>query len=353
MERAVCADDDADNVLPENRHDRSSHAYAPTPVVGRYFESVPFALAVLDRARHVVFINRQMAAVAGRSVEELDGCSVLAPFPQLGPILERCYGSAARGDPLPDTRISWQGATYLLTFSVTYDGEGLVAELLIGALNITREARIEASLRQSRRQLLSSLRTDPLTGLLNRNGLANALSKELRRSHRDGTSMALLLVDVDYFKDYNDCFGHLAGDRCLVAIAGEIGRWGRRAGDAVGRFGGEEFVMVLPDTDALGALRVAENCRLAVERLSLDHPASPFGRITVSIGVTVSTGGQVEADHAARCLGAADQALYEAKDAGRNTMRFSHVAAHEEDHGTRPSERPLPLITSGLHAPSE
>lgn len=352
MERAVCADDDADNVLPENRHDRFPHAHAPTPVVGRYFESVPFALAVLDRALHVVFINRQMAAVAGRSVEELDGRNVLALFPQLGPILERCYGSATRGDPLPDTRICWQGATYLLTFSVTYDAEGLVAELLIGALDITREARIEASLRQSRRQLLSSLRTDPLTGLLNRNGLANVLSKELRRSHRDGTDIALLLIDVDYFKDYNDGFGHLAGDRCLVAIAGEIGRWGRRAGDAVGRFGGEEFVMVLPDTDALGALRVAENCRLAVERLSLEHPASPFGRITVSIGVTVSSGAPVAADYAARCLGAADQALYEAKDAGRNTMRFSSVASDDGEHGTRPSGGQFQPVTSRLGNPS-
>ncbi|MBO9726379.1 MAG: diguanylate cyclase [Novosphingobium sp.] len=351
MERAVCADEDADNVLPENRHDRSPPAYASTPVVGRYFESVPFALAVLDRARHVVFINRQMAAVAGRSVEELDGCNVLAPFPQLGPILERCYGSASRGDPLPDTRICWQGATYLLTFSVTYDAEGLVAELLIGALDITREARIEASLRQSRRQLLSSLRTDPLTGLLNRNGLANALSKELRRGHRDGTNMALLLIDVDYFKDYNDGFGHLAGDRCLVAIAGEIGRWGRRAGDAVGRFGGEEFVMVLPDTDALGALRVAENCRQAVERLSLDHPASPFGRITVSIGVTVSTGGQAEGDHAARCLGAADRALYEAKDAGRNTMRFSHVTETDETRAAGLTGEQLRSIRPALQQP--
>ncbi|WP_334183740.1 GGDEF domain-containing protein [Novosphingobium sp.] len=351
MERAVCADDDADNALPENRHDRFPQLHAPTPVVGRYFESVPFALAVLDRARHVVFINRQMAAVAGRSVEELDGRSVLAAFPQLGPILEGCYLSAARGDPLPDRRISWQGATYLLTFSVTCDAEGLVAELLIGAMDITREARIEASLRQSRRQLMSSLRTDPLTGLLNRNGLASALSKELRRSHRDGTSMALLLVDVDYFKDYNDCFGHLAGDRCLVAIAGEIGRWGRRAGDAVGRFGGEEFVMVLPDTDALGALRVAENCRLAVERLSLDHPASPFGRITVSIGVTVSTSGSLEADHAARCLGAADHALYEAKDAGRNTMRFSHVAENDENLAPELTGEQLRPIRPALQEP--
>ncbi|WP_324699460.1 diguanylate cyclase [Novosphingobium sp. RL4] len=327
MVRAACPEDTG---FPESRHDRSSADV--TPVFGRFFESVPFAFCILDRARHVVFINRQMAAIAGHTVEELDGACATTMFPQLGPMLERCYRFAEHGTPLPDIRIYWRSRTYLLSFSVTYDAEGLVAELLIGAMDISREARIEARLRQSRRQLLSSLRTDHLTGLLNRNGLASALSRELRCSNREETSMALLLVDVDYFKNYNDCFGHLAGDRCLVAIAREIARWGRRAGDAVGRFGGEEFVMVLPDTDAAGALRVAENCRIAVERLSMTHPESPFGRITVSIGVTVNDGRRgkpVDADHAARCLGAADRALYEAKDAGRNTMRFSHLS---DDH---------------------
>lgn len=325
MITTVCADDVAGTSIARQANQLPPFQPGMGRVAGRYFEAAPFAFCILDRTRHVVFVNGQMAAIAGCSIAELDGACVTALFPQTGPMLERCYRLAANGKALPDARISWKGRSYLLTFSATYGADGQVAEMLIGAADISREARIEDRLRQSRRHLLWSLHTDYLTGLLNRKGLASAINRDLRRGNRDQSAVALLLIDVDYFKGYNDCFGHLAGDRCLAAIAEALSLCGRQGTDSIGRFGGEEFLMVLPDTGAGGALRVAENCRLAVRKLGIDHPESPFGMVTVSVGVTAIAGerGQtIDSDRIERYIEAADRALYEAKDAGRNTMRF-------------------------------
>lgn len=301
-------------------------------VIGRYFDSVPFALCILDRGWHVVFVNAEMARIVDRSMHELDGHRITALFPGMAPMLRERFSRAERGSPLPDFRISWRGRMYVLAFSATYDRDGKLAEIMIGAADITREARIETRLRQSRRRLIESLRIDHLTGLLNRKGLECAIRQELRRSSRDERPVALLVIDIDCFKAYNDRFGHVAGDDCLMAIAHGIGRCGRRAGDAIGRYGGEEFVMVLPDTDGPAAMRVAERCRASIAALNIDHPDAPAGRVTISIGVTVVAGlhdRKIDADAIARFIAAADGALYEAKEHGRNTIRFHALSPQE------------------------
>ena len=135
---------------------------------------------------------------------------------------------------------------------------------------------------------------------------------------------SLLMIDADYFKAYNDCFGHLAGDRCLIRIAQLVQNTCNRAGDLLARFGGEEFVLLLPDTDCPGAIRVAERIQQAVERQAIPHPkAVVAGRVTLSIGIAtlIPDGHNSPQD----LIGIADAALYRAKSGGRNRWEIGAV----------------------------
>ena len=161
--------------------------------------------------------------------------------------------------------------------------------------------------------------TDPLTGLANRRAFTAALELEWRRAHRSGHSLALLMLDLDYFKQFNDCYGHPAGDACLQATARILALSARRPGEMAARYGGEEFVILLPDVDGRGGEAVAEGVRLALWALEMPHEMSPLGGIvTGSIGVAsvVPKDGAV----AASLIAAADAALYQAKQSGRNRV---------------------------------
>ncbi|GIX31055.1 MAG: hypothetical protein KatS3mg124_1527 [Porticoccaceae bacterium] len=156
---------------------------------------------------------------------------------------------------------------------------------------------------------------DPLTGLANRRTLVETLVREVARARRSGSSLAILLIDLDHFKAVNDRFGHRVGDRVLKEVAERI-RARLRGQDLLARYGGEEFVAVLPDTDLAGAETVAE----AIRRALADAPLQVRGlRVTASLGVAAAPG---EAPDPAgeRLLAAADRALYAAKRAGRNRV---------------------------------
>jgi len=164
--------------------------------------------------------------------------------------------------------------------------------------------------------------TDPLTGLSNRRDFEERLVVELRRATRSGCPLSLLFLDLDLFKRYNDRFGHPAGDELLVKLANLLVKT-VRSSDLVGRYGGEEFVVLLPDTEEAGALVLAETLRCTVaERLAGRLP------VTVSVGVATYEPGSAASDAsdqvAPRLVAAADEALYRAKREGRN--RCSAVA---------------------------
>lgn len=160
---------------------------------------------------------------------------------------------------------------------------------------------------------------DGLTGIANRRQFDTVLSREWRRCLRAGRPLSLLMADVDFFKQYNDGYGHQAGDIGLRSVADALQAKLRRPADIVARYGGEEFAAILPDTDPEGALQVAESMRLAVEQLGLPHEGSAFGVITISLGVASLV--PQKADSMPRLVGAADWALYEAKRLGRNRVR--------------------------------
>ena len=158
---------------------------------------------------------------------------------------------------------------------------------------------------------------DALTGLYNRGEFERRIEEEFRRCKRYGFPLSLLMCDIDFFKNFNDIYGHREGDRCLREVARAIESCVRRGGDFCARYGGEEFVVVLPQTSLKGALKVTERIKDSVERLSIPHEGSPFGHVTVSIGLAhmekIEDGLFPE-----NLIKLADKALYEAKKRGRN-----------------------------------
>ncbi len=160
---------------------------------------------------------------------------------------------------------------------------------------------------------------DALTGLANRRRLDETLEMEWRRALRLQTPLAVVMIDIDSFKAYNDALGHLAGDQCLVAVADVIRDAANRAGDFAARYGGEEFMIVIPGSDHASATGHAENIRLACENCAIAHPNSPAGPV-VTISLGVAAGVPSETQSLATLISQADAALYRAKSEGRNRV---------------------------------
>jgi len=186
--------------------------------------------------------------------------------------------------------------------------------------------RSEAALRQVTRGLEeANLRLrdiserDPLTGLANRRRFGDAFATEWRRAHRDGRPLSIAVIDVDHFKLYNDRLGHQAGDTCLAAVAAAARDSVHRAGDLAARWGGEEFVLLLPETSEDGAAAVAEHLRALLAARALAHPAAAGACVTVSVGVACAEGIALMGDTAG-LFAAADRAMYEAKATGRDRV---------------------------------
>ena len=180
--------------------------------------------------------------------------------------------------------------------------------------------RMQLELKTMSNKLKIASQTDVLTGLYNRRYFNEQYLKEWKNAERTQTDIALLMLDVDYFKKYNDTYGHLQGDDCLVALCREIQRAVRRPRDIAARFGGEEFIMLLPETGREGAISVARGLLSGIESLALEHAGSPIkNMVTVSIGVAVivpEDGFTMDS-----LLNMVDSALYNAKDEGRNCFR--------------------------------
>ena len=202
--------------------------------------------------------------------------------------------------------------------------------------DITARKAVEAELAEHRARLEHQLRIDTLTGVANRRALDEAASFQMALAVRGSTPLALLMIDVDHFKAFNDHYGHPAGDQCLRTVAQTLKAQVARAGDLVARYGGEEFAVLLPLADGVEALALAQRLRAAVEARSVPHAASPTGAsVTVSVGVAwfgpdapaaqARRLGEAQAGEGTgflplvqRLFEEADAALYEAKRCGRN-----------------------------------
>ena len=161
--------------------------------------------------------------------------------------------------------------------------------------------------------------TDGMTGLANRRYLDEQIMLEYFRMKRTGEKLSIIMLDVDFFKLYNDAYGHLQGDECLKTVAKVLKTTIKRATDIAARYGGEEFVVLLPDTDEIGAIKVAETLRANVEAMKMEHKDSRISDVvTVSIGVATFDKHSLVAPE--NLVQKADEALYEAKNSGRNKV---------------------------------
>jgi diguanylate cyclase (GGDEF)-like protein len=187
-----------------------------------------------------------------------------------------------------------------------------------------RVAERTAQLEDANRKLATLSATDGLTGLANRRHFDEILRSESVRALRYRQPLGIIMIDVDHFKEYNDCYGHQAGDDCLVRVARALQSGMRRASDLTARYGGEEFSIVLPNTTVDGASQLGEALRCSIEQLRIAHASAPAGIVTISVGVAILAGeGEASPD---ALMKAADAALYRAKHAGRNCVVLSEEA---------------------------
>ena len=196
---------------------------------------------------------------------------------------------------------------------------GVLSLMVAGVIFLTISFTLELKRRTEAERALSSMATtDDLTGLPNRRKFDATFDLEWRRAERDASLLSLLMIDVDFFKKYNDTYGHQDGDKVLRRVAHCIAGQLARPADLAARYGGEEFAVLLPQTDGPGACAIAESIRAAVHALGCTNAASTFGAVTVSIGVATVKPRYL--NHPSVLVRSADKALYKAKSRGRNGL---------------------------------
>jgi diguanylate cyclase (GGDEF)-like protein/PAS domain S-box-containing protein len=215
-------------------------------------------------------------------------------------------------------------------FEVEHDFESVGRRtMLLNARKIYRETNHSEMIliaiediterKKAQEQLKLHALMDGLTGIANRRHFDNTLDLEWRRAMRSAKPLSLIMIDIDFFKNYNDLYGHLSGDSCLQKIADTIKASLRRAGNFVARYGGEEFAVILPDTDTEGAYLFAESLREKIENINMEHKHSKISSsVTISQGVATTIPKKNSAQD--ELISLADKALYKAKQEGRNRV---------------------------------
>ncbi|TQD49726.1 diguanylate cyclase [Lysobacter aestuarii] len=197
--------------------------------------------------------------------------------------------------------------------------DGAVDSLVGFMFDISERKKDEEELLRLHRELERLSMTDGLTGIANRRMFDTRLGTEWKAAREGGKPLSLVIVDIDCFKQYNDAHGHVAGDECLTRIGGMLQELSQRPGDVVARFGGEEFILLLPGADETAAREVAEACVRGIARLRIPHGGPGVGDIvTASLGV--GTARPAAGDTARDFLAAVDRRLYDAKARGRNRI---------------------------------
>ena len=273
----------------------------------------------LDARGHVLELNPACEALFGFSREELQGShlELLLGAGQAEKLdVPRLVPTALVGAPREFSARHRSGQDLTLQLNVAEVKTETTHLFVCIITDVSERKQQEMRLRQANELLARQSTTDGLTGVGNRRLFDHSLQLEWQRSARSGKPLALLMVDIDHFKQYNDHYGHVAGDDCLRRVAQLLRQGAGRNGETVCRYGGEEFTLLLVDTDAAGAQVVAERCVESMHAAALEHAGSPLRDcLSLSIGVAARVGDAAQS--AVALVQAADTALYQAKQAGR------------------------------------
>ncbi len=299
-------------------------------------KAVKIGVVVLDSAQNVVLCNQWMEQHSRFAAEAMIGRNFIDIFPEMANGRTHLAIKTALADnfaslisqtlnkaPFPLYATAADAANNLRIQQVVQvmpiEVTALQRHCLIQITDVSMAVARDKKLREQALELQTQTFSDGLTGIPNRRRFDAHMEDEFRRAKRLGSPLSLIMIDVDYFKNYNDNYGHQRGDECLILIAAALSRRIGRPCDLLARYGGEEFMAVLPDTNVEGAAQLAEGMREEVEALALEHAYSNAApHVTISLGVIT----QIPQSHTAipHLIGAADRALYRAKHSGRNCV---------------------------------
>jgi diguanylate cyclase (GGDEF)-like protein/PAS domain S-box-containing protein len=289
--------------------------------INRHFrimlDSISNGIIEIDQNKRIIYANPSALRFFSMPAETLLGNYVSRIFQSDTDesFLSLINASASKGDPI-SRHIRMTARNRLLDVSVVPSNHDRNTQVIVME-DITLREKAQKDLLEANNKLEILSRIDGLTNVYNRRHFDEVLHHEWGRLKRENGELALLLCDVDYFKDFNDTYGHLEGDQCLKDIARTIDSTLQRPSDMTARYGGDEFVIILPNTKLEGAMHLAENVRDNVSRLQIRHEKSPVAdHVTVTIGV--SSGFPDDALPEDKFIWLADKGLYEAKMKGRN-----------------------------------
>jgi len=289
--------------------------------LNQIFNTTPDGMWVLDVDHTILRINDAFQALLGKDKNELVGKQCYDIF--CSPICKTLECPMVRlqaGEKRVEIDIQRaDGTEYILTSTPINRFEGLVSGIIANFKDITERKLIEQELRKANEKLENLSLSDGLTLISNRRRFDDTLASEWKRLYRENKSMALIFGDLDYFKLYNDTYGHQAGDECLQAVAQLIDQCTHRPADLAARYGGEEFAIILPNMSTKGALQLAERIRSEIRNLKIVHDSSLIDSyVTISLGVSCVV--PQKGKSSKTIVAAADKALYEAKKNGRNCV---------------------------------
>lgn len=306
------------------------------------YDTTPVALCMLDLDGRLVMSNKAMNGLLNISPEEATHSHFRRLMPDVWHQFQDDFFLAESGVDIPGREIIWRDRCYDTQPVALYNASNRVVGLSVTWVDITARREAEQKLASANQVLQQYAQRDHLTGLYNRRYMDECLLNEINQAVVDGFPLSVCLADIDYFKRYNDNYGHQSGDNCLRAVAKALVASRRRPEDNVSRYGGEEFLVILPRTDRGDALAEAEHLRENINALKLPHVASPTGNLTISIGVaTLYACESLPPDTplhmiASGLIHQADTALYAAKNRGRNqVVAMPENAAQQPSHDAR------------------
>lgn len=296
-------------------------------------ETTPNGVVILDEKGKIIFANTMTQEILGLSESEitsryyndarwkattLDGKPIQGEGPfALG--VEK--NLPARNIELNITRDDDTSIFLSINATPLFDCNHQVTGVVASIIDITERIKNEQKIKEANKVLQELSIRDGLTGILNRRHFDEKLSKEWRRHLSEQLPLSIILFDIDFFKIFNDTYGHQEGDDCLIAIASTIDEFLAEKNYSLARYGGEEFVVILSETNAEKAVEVAEQIRLKVQNLNIENKNSPNEKIvTVSVGVATTIPNQYFSH--AKLLNNADKALYKGKKEGRNQVNL-------------------------------